>query len=435
MGGFFFEAAEATEAESLRMFGAALARHAGSPSPFSFASWDDALRYMFSLAEGGPVPLVIDEFPYLMKSSPALVSLLRQQIDEGQVSGGVPARVLLCGSAMSVMGKLLSGSAPLRGRAGLEMVIQPFPYRDAARFWGATDPSLALKLHAIVGGTPAYRRQFVRDDTPSGPADFDDWIVRAVLNPDGPLLREARYLLAEEVEVRDPALYYSVLGSIATGKRTWGGIANYIGRKNTDIAHPLQVLEDCRLIAKEIDAFRGDRTSYRIIEPLIGFYEAVMRPRWSDLELGLGAEVWADAQHTFSAQLLGPHFEEVCREFARNFGRDAFGTIIGSVSPGTVSDPEHKEQIEIDVAVLSPERHNDPRQVISIGEAKWGEVMGLHHLNRLRRARALLVAKGHNADDAILACYSGAGFDKDLIAAANANDDVLLVSPERLYDL
>ena len=34
--GFFFEAAEATEAESLRMFGAALARQAGSPADFTF---------------------------------------------------------------------------------------------------------------------------------------------------------------------------------------------------------------------------------------------------------------------------------------------------------------------------------------------------------------------------------------------------------------
>ena len=42
-GGFFFEAAEATEAESLRMFGAALARHAGSAADFSFPDWENAL--------------------------------------------------------------------------------------------------------------------------------------------------------------------------------------------------------------------------------------------------------------------------------------------------------------------------------------------------------------------------------------------------------
>jgi uncharacterized protein len=144
-GGFFFEAAEATEAESLRMFGAALARHAGAAAAFSFTSWDDALLYLFGLAAGRPVPLVIDEFPYLLKSSPVLPSLIRQRIDEGRVLPGAPARLLLCGSAMSVMGRLLGGSAPLRGRAGLEMIVQPLAFRDAAHFWGTDDPGLAVR--------------------------------------------------------------------------------------------------------------------------------------------------------------------------------------------------------------------------------------------------------------------------------------------------
>ncbi|MFI5082907.1 MAG: ATP-binding protein, partial [Streptosporangiales bacterium] len=213
VGGFFFEAAEATEAESLRMFGAALARQAGSAADFSFSGWEDALRYFVTLAGQNPVPLIIDELPYLVKASPALPSLLRREIDSHGPSqgGGSRARILLCGSAMSVMGGLLAGNAPLRGRAGLEMVIKPFGYRDAARFWGVSDPGLAARLHAIAGGTPAYRRQFVRDDAPAGPDDFDDWVVRSVLNPDRPLLREARYLLAEETDIRDPALYHSVL--------------------------------------------------------------------------------------------------------------------------------------------------------------------------------------------------------------------------------
>jgi hypothetical protein len=229
--------------------------------------------------------VVIDEFPYLAGANASLPSIiqnafgpLRAEHDQSQT------RLLLCGSALSFMGGLLAGSAALRGRAGLELVVPTLDYLRAAEFWNISDPVLALKVHAITGGTPAYRREFARDDTPAGPGDFDGWVKRTVLNPASPLFREARYLLADEPDVRDIGLYHSVLAAIADGNNTRGGIASYIGRKSGDLAHPLNVLQDCGLVVREPDAFKDNRSTFRIAEPLITFYHAVMRPIWSDLE-------------------------------------------------------------------------------------------------------------------------------------------------------
>src|SRR5215217_713827 len=217
LGGFYFAATDATAGESLRQFGAALAEYAASPVRFVFANWDDAIRYLFTLgssSNGQPVLVVIDEFPYLTKAVPELASVIQREIDEHQTrQSGL--RLLLCGSAMSVMGELLASNAPLRGRAGLEMLIRPFGYRDSAQFWGVEhDVRLAAHVHAVVGGTPAYRRQFLADDIPANFADFSDWICRTVLSPLSSLFREARYLLAEETEMRDTSLYHSVLAAI-----------------------------------------------------------------------------------------------------------------------------------------------------------------------------------------------------------------------------
>jgi hypothetical protein len=93
----------------------------------------------------------------------------------------------------------------------------------------------------VLGGTPAYRRQFLDQDVPATLDDFDDWLCRTVLSPLSPLFREARYLLAEEADIRETALYHSVLAAVATGNSTRGGIANYIGRKSVDISHALNV--------------------------------------------------------------------------------------------------------------------------------------------------------------------------------------------------
>ncbi|MBF8186478.1 ATP-binding protein [Nonomuraea sp. K274] len=178
--------------------------------------------------------MVIDEFPNLSKVSPALPSTIQREIDRA-VFKNAPVFLLLCGSAMSVMGRLLAGNAPLRGRASLELVVRPFDYRLAARYWSITDPLLAVQAHAVVGGTPAYL-PLANGDVPDGLDDFDDWVRRTALNPIIPLFKEARYLLKEEAEVHDSAMYHSVLAAVAAGNCTRGGIAGYVGvRRPTSV--------------------------------------------------------------------------------------------------------------------------------------------------------------------------------------------------------
>jgi hypothetical protein len=282
-------------------------------------------------------------------------------------------------------------------------------------------------VHSVVGGTPAYRREFVAGDAPESLEDFDAWVLRTVLNRQMPLFREARYLLAEEADIRDMALYHAVLGAIAAGNATRGGIANHIGRKSPDIGHPLAVLEDSHLIAREGDAFRRGKTLFRIREPLIVFYEAVMRSEWPRLERGRAEAAWRDSRARFLSQVVGPHFEGLCREWAMLADENVFGEYPGQVAAGTVADPANRTQIEIDVAVLAPEEHGRPRRILSLGEAKWDKVLTAAHVNRLRRARDLLSVKGYDTSGTVLACYSGAGFQADVPA------DVLRIGLEDLY--
>jgi hypothetical protein len=84
------------------------------------------------------------------------------------------------------------------------------------------------------------------------------------------------------------------------------------------------VLEDSAFIAREPDVFRRGRSRYRIVEPLITFYEAVMRSRWAELEIHRGEQVWQSTQGTFLAQVVGPHFEALCRGFALEAGAAVF---------------------------------------------------------------------------------------------------------------
>jgi uncharacterized protein len=253
-----------------------------------------------------------------------------------------------------------------------------------------------------------------------------------VLNPQMPLFREARYLLTEETEIRDPGLYQSVLAAVAEGNATSGGIASYIGRKSNEVAHPIRVLEDCRLLVREPDLFRSGRARYRIAEPLITFYQAVMSRDWSRLERGDAESVWPTARARFLSQVVGPHFESLCREYAIGAAEELFGGPPGEVGSGVVTDPANRTHIEIDVAVLAPAEHGRPRRVLSLGEAKWDRILDARHVERLARARDLLAARGFDTRGTVLAGYSGAGFAPDLRSANGG--EVALVDLRRLYE-
>ena len=435
-GGFYFAADEAADGESLRRIGAALSAYLGTPAPLRFADWHEVVDTLLALGRDGPVPVVIDEFPYLARANPSLPSViqnafgpLRAEREESRT------RLLLCGSALSFMGKLLAGGAALRGRAGLELVVHTLDYRLAARFWNVPDPELAVKVHAIVGGTPAYRREFARDDTPAGGDDFDGWVQRTVLNPASPLFREARYLLSDEPDLRDVGLYHSVLAAIADGNRTRGGIASYLRRKSGDLAHPLNVLLDCGLLIREPDAFAGNRATFRIAEPLITFYHAVMRPIWSDLEHTRDASrLWRLSQRRFSASVLGPHFEQLCRSWLLyHAAEETVGGIPVRVQAGTVHDAASRASHQLDVVAFGL-ADAAPEPVIAIGEVKWNEVMSTSHLDRLRHIRGVLATQRRaGAARARLLCFSGAGFTEGLCREAAHSADVLLIGPGDLY--
>jgi uncharacterized protein len=292
-------------------------------------------------------------------------------------------------------------------------------------------------VNAVVGGTPAYRREFSRNDTPSGPDDFDAWVIRTVLNPETPLFREGRYLLAEEPDLRDTALYHSVLAAVSEGKGTRGAIAAYVGRKDADIAHPINVLEDVGLITRQADAFRDRRSTYQIAEPLIDFYHAIMRPVWSQLERpGNATRVWRASGERFSKKVLDPHFETICRFWTLNYADpDRLGGLPAQVGHGVINDAAGKSAHQVDVVVTGV-ADGEKTPLLAIGEAKWGEVMGSAHIDRLRLIRSLVSAGGrYDTAHTKLICFSGVGFTRGLRELASSDSAILLVDAGELYGI
>jgi hypothetical protein len=124
----------------------------------------------------------------------------------------------------------------------------------------------------------------------------------------------------------------------------------------------------------------------------------------------------------------------VCRHWSRYLAPDSyFGGHPTEVGAGTVNDPTGRTSHQLDVVVLGADGQ-DRQLIMAIGEVKWGERMGVAHLDRLHRIRRLLTAQGRQgAGDARLVCFGGAGFTDELRAAAAEDPGVALVGLADLY--
>jgi AAA+ ATPase superfamily predicted ATPase len=444
-GGFYYQALEHEPRQALAELGDRLGAHLGV-GRLALADWDEAVSSLGRLASragGDPLPTIhpmvpggvsvfrpavaiMDEFPYLLERSPELPSLLQRAVDRSSEENWPAVRLILCGSAISVMAELLEGQGALRGRVRTNLLMRPFSYLDARRFWGIADPRLAFRVDAILGGTPGYR-ELVRS-TPSSLAELDNWVVDDVLSPGSALFREDEWLLGEQRGMENRALYLSVLATIAEGSGTQTAIANKLGRSQQSVLHPLDALVRSGFLEKDDDVVRQRRPVYRIADPIIRFHQVVRQPRTALFEDRRGVEAWADARPSFESLVLGPHFEHLARVHIRRVGEKRLGAPIVTVGTTVINDKDDRAAHELDIVALGPGTGPQHRVIEAIGEAKLRQMDG-DDLDRLARIRPVL----RGAQTAQIVLASASGFSAELIGQAKSRPEVHLVGLEEIY--
>ena len=102
-----------------------------------FQSFQDALEYIYRMAEKERIVLVIDEYPYLANCYRGISSLLASFIDHKFINSKL--MLILCGSSLSFMeNQVLGYQSPLYGRRTGQMKVRPFSFSELnsrGRLW------------------------------------------------------------------------------------------------------------------------------------------------------------------------------------------------------------------------------------------------------------------------------------------------------------
>ncbi len=449
VGGVYHIALQEERRSALDRFAATVSRqHAGMP-PVRFHDWSQALRHavaMLGEGDAGPRVLVLDEYPYLRHASPELDSTIQALMDEaasGDLASGwkSPVTVIVCGSAMSVMTGILSGTSPMRGRAALDLPLGSFDYRQARRFWGINHLATAFAVDSIVGGAAGYKDLTASFQLPSHPDDLASWLAATVLNPSHALFREDEYLLREDPRITAEAPYYSLLGAIAAGRTSQGRIAAAVGRAPGDIAHHLKVMTTAGFLVRDHDLLTARRPSYRIADPILRFHHLITRRHMAMLEDRRAEEVWSRSEATYRSNVVGPHFERICRRWVnRHASPETLGGDTGPARRMQINHRDRRRSFELGIAApaLEPGTAGSRKRRVmlqAIGEAKATR-LGLTDLARLDRIADLIA--GHQrvsaGDGTRRLLLSLTGFTPDLAEVARRRADVELVDLDRLYE-
>ncbi|MEV0591578.1 AAA family ATPase [Nonomuraea cavernae] len=433
-GGLLFAATQQTEAQNLADLGAAYAEYRGLRQPVVFSGWREGLDELFRLGEERAVPVIIDEFPYLISATPALPSYLQQALSPLRFAKeSTRTRMILCGSVLTTMAQLLGGGAPLRGRAVLELVVRPFGYREASAFWGLDhDPELAFRTNALVGGTPAYLEM----SGGSGPADvggFDRWVGRRLLNPASAMFREGGFLLREEPSITDPTSFAATLTAISAGNHRRSEIAAALGRSTSALAHLLTGLQDIGLVEQVDDALRGKRSVFRIAEPIVRLHQLITQRHEPELVIGQAERVWRANADTVASKIYGPHFEDLARQWCfEHASEETLGGAATDVRPTEIACREHRRGHELDIVATETSPFAADR-IIAIGEAKGTLTpVDVPHLHRLEHLRGLLPDTRIGRPPKLM-LFARSGFTGALRSHVEGRADIELIDLPRLY--
>ncbi|MFI6788582.1 ATP-binding protein [Nonomuraea sp. NPDC050383] len=433
-GGLYVSAvAEEGVIAARRRFAADIARYAGiGPELFADADWESLLTTALDLtARQGRGLLVIDELPYWMAHSPQIPGLLQLLYDRSQAGQGPGGRVLICGSAMSVMNELLSGTKALRGRAAIDLRLRPFDLPTTAEHWGIVDPAAAFRVHAILGGSPGYRN-LANVSPPQSVAELEGWAAATVLDARQALYSgsEAEYLLREDPRFTGSALHYAIINAVANGATSPAKIGALLEQSRSAMGRPIEALVSAGYLRYESDPLWERRPVISVVDPIVRFHNLITVPQRDLVETGRSAEAWRRSRPTFVSRVLGPHFEECARAWLRAHPR--LSGDASQVTATVVNDRTGQAKHEIDVVAFDK---RSGRAVIGlIGEAKATVVKrGTADLDRLENMKELLTRQGHDTSRSTLAIFSMEGFHADLLAAAGRRDDVLLVDLPTLF--
>ena len=383
-GDIYFLADKTSEPSQRQLFSTTIDMTIEGFSAANYPTWESLLLSL-NRSVDHRITVCLDEFPYLVKSCPALPSILQKLLDDKKLKFDL----IICGSSQQMMqGFVLDSKEPLYGRADEIIKMKPIAptfVSEALR----CDAAQAVREYAVWGGVPRYWE--LRENYDS----LYDAIEHLLLTSEGTLYDEPSKLLYDEM--RDTVQASSILSFIGNGANKLSEIAARAEKQATDITPHLSRLRELGFINKEIPFGESEKKSkkglYHISDPLLRFHYRYVIPYRSLIELGNSQAVltvFKNAENDYVSRA----WEELCRNHISAYGMDGIIYQMASRWWGSYYNEEKQQYLPVELDVVA---ESFDGKHLFIGECKWQEhIDAMEELSRLQTiAKGLPFTKDH----------------------------------------
>jgi len=380
----YFSALNASSQENLEALSKAIytCQNPDSTSTPTYRSYEDALEAITEMAMEKRLVFVIDEYPYLAKAEKSISSRLQHIIDHSWQDSRI--YLILCGSSMSFMEyQVLGYESPLYGRHTAQFKIQALTYREITEFHPELKAADQALLYGVTGGIPHYINKL---DVES---NLDEALLDNLFSTSSYLFEEPENLLKQEL--REPAIYNSVISAIAAGASHSNEISTKVGLESGVCAKYLKVLLDLGILKKEtpITEKPGKKTIYAIDDNFFRFWYRFVPRNMSVISAGRMRLIYEQAVKRFYPDYMGLVFEKMCQEYLLRYAKD-LPILLSNVGQWWGTDSKTRREVQIDI-VGAPVDGNE----YLIGSCKYrNEKIGIEELELLRRYAAVFRQNG-----------------------------------------
>lgn len=423
---FYFLATEELESQSMKRLAGVVARTTNNTllQKAAFTDWLDLFQVIADYKPEEKKVLVIDEFPYLVKTNPAFPSVLQNAWDEILKDSNV--MLILSGSLIGMMKKYaLSYDSPLYGRRTAQMRLAPLTFTDIYEI--QTMPfEKAVEQYAVTGGVPKYL-EFFEDGR-----ELAEQLKETVLSKSGFLYEEPNFLLKSESVTA--VNYFSIIKAIADGHHKLGKIAGVLGQETSALTPYLSTLADLGFIEKrtpvtEKNPEKSRKGLYFIADNFIRFWFRYVYPYKGELELDNMQIVMDEMGKDFTTGFLAFVYEDICKNIFANLCK------VGAISfvPSRIGSfwlNDYDGDTEIDVMAVDSQN-----KLVFVGECKYHAKpvdAPVYFALKEKVVNASEIKKAYPGYDVIYGVFSKSGFTQRMLDVAKENVGLILINEDCL---